>query len=188
MKFRAKNPALLLIDVQQAFLDDAYWGGNRNNRDAEEVCGQLLRQWRTLGLPLVHIRHSSANPASKLHATSAGFAFHEAVQPLEGEKVITKSVNSAFIGTHLDDLLKKESIKTLVIAGITTNHCVSTTTRMAGNMGYDTFVISDATAAFDRIGVKGEKYGAELIHWTALANLNEEFATVWDSNELFRQL
>lgn len=188
MKLREKNPALLLIDVQQAFLDDAYWGGNRNNKDAEEVCGQLLRQWRILRLPFFHVRHSSANPASRLHATSPGFAFHEAVQPLEGERVITKSVNSAFIGTQLDDLLKKEGITTLVIAGITTNHCVSTTTRMAGNMGYDTFVISDATAAFDRIGVQGEKYGADLIHWTALANLNEEFATVWDSTELLRQL
>ncbi len=77
--------------------------------------------------------------------------------PLEKEPIITKEVNSAFIGTNLKEQLDKLNIHTLVIVGITTNHCVSTTTRMAGNFGYETYLISDATATFDRIGIKGEK-------------------------------
>lgn len=97
-------------------------------------------------------------------------------------------MNSAFIGTDLKQQLDKSNIDTLVIIGITTNHCVSTTTRMAGNFGYKTYLISDATAAFDRIGINGEKYDSETIHLTTLANLNEEFATVWNSKSLMSEI
>ena len=188
MTLRTKNPALILIDVQQAFLDHDYWGGGRNNPKAEQVCGKLLATWRELGLPRFHIRHSASNPHSRLHASDAGFAFNEHVTPADDEPVITKHVNSAFIGTDLSAQLDEQHITTLVIVGITTNHCVSTTTRMAGNLGYDTYLMSDATAAFDRTGIHGERYSAETIHLTSLANLQEEFATVWDSDTLLRAL
>jgi len=187
-KLSDKKPALVLVDIQKGFLDDAYWGGNRNNKDAEKICGRLLEKWRELELPVFHVRHSSANPDSRLHESHPGFQFSDEVLPHSGEPVITKEVNSAFIGTDLKERLDAQHIQTLVIAGITTNHCVSTTARMAGNFGYETYVISDATAAFDRIGINGEKYDSELIHLTALANLNGEFATVWDSGKLLLEL
>ena len=87
-------------------------------------------------------------------------------------------MNSAFIGTDLKERLDNENISKLVIAGLTTDHCVSTTTRMAANFGYDTFLVSDATATFNKKGGDGRNYAAELIHETALASLNEEFATI----------
>jgi nicotinamidase-related amidase len=188
MALREKNPALILIDIQKAFLDEAYWGGNRNNKDAEIICGKILNKWRELYLPLFHVRHSSTDSQSKLNQQNAGFAFNENVLPKENEPVITKNVNSAFIGTDLKQQLDALGITTVVIVGITTNHCVSTTTRMAGNFGYDTYLISDATATFDRIGINGEKYDSELIHLTTLANLKEEFATIWDSEKLMTSL
>ncbi len=163
-------------------------GGNRNNKNAEEISGTILNKWRELNLPIFHIRHSSVNPNSKLHESNPGFEFNEYVLPIDNEPVITKEVNSAFIGTDLKERLDKAGINTLVIAGITTNHCVSTTTRMAGNYGYETYVISDATATFNRTGINGEKYDSELIHLTALANLNDEFATVWSSDKLLNEL
>lgn len=188
MKLREKNPALILVDIQKAFLDDAYWGGNRNNKDAEIICGKILNKWRALNLPVFHIRHSSTNTNSKLNKSNIGFDFNDHVIPIDKESVITKNVNSAFIGTNLKEQLDRAGIHTLVIAGITTNHCVSTTTRMAGNFGYETYLISDATATFDRVGIKGEKYDAETIHLTSLASLNGEFASVWDSVQLMKEL
>ena len=184
MKLKEKNPALILVDVQKAFLYEDYWGGNRNNKNAEIICGKILGKWRELNLPVFHIRHSSTNPQSKLNEQNKGFEFNENVLPEKNEPVITKNVNSAFIGTNLKEQLDELGIKTVVIVGITTNHCVSTTTRMAGNFGYETYLISDATATFDRIGINGEKYSSEIIHLTTLANLNEEFTTVWDYEKL----
>lgn len=184
MKLRTKKPALILIDIQKAFLDEEYWGGNRNNKNAEVICGKILDKWRALNLPLFHIRHSSSNLKSKLNKTNKGFEFNDHVLPIKNEPIITKEVNSAFIGTDLKEQLDNLNINTLVIVGITTNHCVSTTTRMAGNFGYETYLISDATASFDRIGINGEKYDSETIHLTTLANLNEEFATVWSFEKL----
>jgi len=188
MKLRNKIPALILIDIQKAFLDEEYWGGNRNNKNAEIICRNILKKWRELNLPLFHIRHSSKNLKSKLHQFNKGFEFNKNVTPLENEPIITKDVNSAFIGTDLKEQLDKLNITSIVIIGLTTNHCVSTTTRMAGNFGYETYLISNATATFDRIGINGEKYDSETIHLTTLANLNEEFATVWSYEKLMNEI
>ena len=105
MKLRDNNPALILVDVQKAFLDENYWGGNRNNKNAEIICGKLLNKWRELNLPIFHIRHNSTNPNSKLNQQSKGFEFNENVLPKENESIITKNVKSAFIGTNLKEQL-----------------------------------------------------------------------------------
>ena len=188
MNMRDQSPILLCIDVQMGFQDEAYWGGGRNNRDAEEVCATLIKAWREAGLEVIHVRHSSSDPASRLHRDNAGFQFHPLAMPLEGETIVTKSVNSAFIGTDLKARLDERGCKVLVIAGLTTDHCVSTTTRMAGNYGYETYLVSDATATFDRVGVDGEMLGSDLIHKTALASLHGEFATVLESSRLIALL
>lgn len=172
------HPALILIDIQKGFDDIAYWGGQRNNPDAEKNAAELLKIWRENQLPIFHIQHCSSNPNSLLNALHPGNEFKEMVKPNIGEPVIKKNVNSAFIGTNLKQLLDEQKINTLVIVGLTTDHCVSTTTRMAGNFGFETFIVSDATATFNKTGVDGQAFSAELIHETALASLNGEFATV----------
>jgi len=188
MNLIKKNPALLLIDIQKGFKNEKHWGGNRNNKNAEFLCGEILNTCRALDIPIFHIRHSSTNEKSKLHKSNKGFDFSDYVSPLNEEPIITKDVNSAFIGTDLKEQLDTLNIETLIIAGLTTNHCISTTTRMAGNYGFETYLISDATATFDRVGINGEKYDAETIHLTALANLSEEFATIWDYDTLIASL
>lgn len=188
MDLKKRTPALVLIDFQKGFDDASYWGGNRNNPDAEVKARKILDKWRSLQLPLFHIRHSSTNPNSRLHRSKPGFDIKKVVKPINSEPVITKEVNSAFIGTNLREQLDRLEITTLVIVGLTTNHCVSTTVRMAANLGYIVYLIADATATFDRSGLNGEKYEAELLHRTSLASLNEEFATIINTDELIKRL
>lgn len=185
MPLKQRNTALILIDIQKGFDDEEYWGGNRNNKDAEQKSAMILKKWRALKLPVFHIVHSSQDPASRLHKSHAGFEIKDEVKPISGEPVIEKNVNSAFIGTDLQEQLENKGIKDLVIVGLTTNHCVSTSTRMAGNFGFKVLLISDATATFDRTGINGELFTAETIHQTSLASLNDEFATVIDTQKLF---
>ena len=183
--FIKKNPALLLVDIQKAFLEKDYPGLIRNNEHAELICGKILKKWRTLDLPIIHVTHSTNNPESKLHKSIPGFEFNDHVKPLETEMVFTKEVNSAFIGTNLENILIKSHIDTLVIVGMTTNHCISTTVRMSGNLGFDTYLISDSTACYNTKGLNGEIIACNTIYNSALASLQEEFATVIDSKELF---
>lgn len=173
-----RNAALLLVDVQRGFDEREYWGGARNNPQAEARVADLLAAWRETGRPVVHVRHASTSPESPLRPDRPGHAFKPEAAPLPGEPVVTKSVNSAFIGTGLEDDLRARGIGTLVVAGLVTNHCVSTTVRMAGNLGFATYVVSDATAAFDRVGPDGARYDAETVHGVSLASLHDEFATV----------
>jgi nicotinamidase-related amidase len=172
------RPALILMDIQKAFDNIAHWGGQRNNDNAEANAAELLKIWRDKKLPIFHIKHCSSNPNSLLNETNEGNEFKDIVAPIYGEPIIKKNVSSAFIGTDFKDRLDREKISKLVIVGMTTDHCVSTTARMASNLGYDTFVVSDATATFNNKGLDGQKYSAELMHETSLASLNEEFATI----------
>lgn len=170
--------ALLLIDVQRGFDDEAYWGGGRNNPDAEENIAALLEAWRETGRPVIHVQHASTNPRSPLRPGHPGHEIKPEAAPREGEPVVVKNVNSAFIGTSLEADLRDAGISALVIAGFITNHCVSTTTRMAGNLGFRTVVVSDATATFDRVGPDGRRWDAETVHEISLASLHDEFATI----------
>ncbi len=188
MKLFGHKPILLCIDIQLGFLEEEYWGGNRNNKSAENICADIIKKWRDMDLEIIHIRHSSTNPQSKLHHSHQGFAFNPLVTPKDDEMIITKSVNSAFIGTNLKKIVDNKGSNTLVIVGLTTDHCVSTTTRMAGNYGYDTYLISDATATFDKVGVNNEHYSSHIMHATALASLNGEFATIMTSKNLLKAL
>ena len=178
----AENAALLVIDVQQGF-DDPSWG-RRNNPAMEARVAELLAAWRARRRPVLHARHMSTLPASPLRPGQPGNDFKTGAEPRPDEPVIEKRVNSCFIDTPLDEHLRQSGIGGLVLAGLTTNHCVSTTARMAGNLGYTVWVVSDATAAFDRTGPDETVYTAELVHEMALSDLHGEFATVIDSRSL----
>ncbi len=177
--------ALIIIDVQKAFqLPD--WG-ERNNIFAEENMRILLEEWRKRKRPVFHIQHvNKENAQSMFYERAETVNFKEEVQPLLGEVVIQKFVNSAFIGTNLEERLRKNKCNAVVVVGLTTNHCVETTTRMAGNLGFTTYLVSDATATFNRKGLDGKEYSAEDIHNMTLVNLHEEFATIVTIKEVLK--
>ena len=161
-------------------------GGERNNPQAKDNIAKLLEAWRTHGHPVFHIQHMSLSSTSPLNPNHPGNAIKDALQPRAGEPLIQKTVNSAFIGTDLEQQLRASGCNSLIIVGLTTPHCVSTTTRMAGNLGFETYLVSDATAAFDLTGHDGRKYSAQEIHDVTLATLNGEFATVVETKELLQ--
>ena len=171
--------ALITVDVQKA-IDDPRWGDDRNNPAAEANMARLLARWREKGWPLFHIRHVSRDPQS----TYRDSPFKDEVKPLAGERVIEKSTNSAFIGTPLERELRENGIDSVVIAGVITNNSVEATARMAGNLGFHTIVVSDATATFGRRDYDGVWRTAHEVHAMSLANLDGEYAEIVDTETL----
>jgi nicotinamidase-related amidase len=180
------DAALIVIDVQKGF-DDLKWG-ERNNPGAEKVIALLLAAWRETGRPVFHVQHLSRSEVSPLHPGSAGCEIKDIVRPLGNEPIFQKRVNSAFIGTQLEDALRQRGIGTVVLVGLTTPHCISTSARMAGNLGFEVYLPEDAIAAFEITGPDGRRYSAEEVHALSLATLHEEFATVVDSKALLLTL
>jgi nicotinamidase-related amidase len=178
--------ALIPIDVQRGF-DYPPWGP-RNNPAMEYNGRRLLAAWRERDLPLIHVRHDSIHDGSPLQPTHPGHAFRDGFEPLATETIIGKSVNAAFIGTDLDLRLRRLRIDTVVLFGISTDMCVSTTARMASNLGYRTVVIGDACCCFDLTDADGTVIAADAISRAHLATLRAEFAEVIDTDAVLTRI
>ena len=175
--------ALIVVDVQQAFDDAGYWG-RRNNPACEANVARLLDEWRARGRPVVFVRHDSDEEVSPLRPDEPGNAFKPEVSG-EPDVLVTKQVNSAFYGSpDLDAWLRERGISSFALCGITTNHCVETTARMGGNLGYDVLFVLDACATFDRERPDGEVVTAEELTRATAASLHDEFATVVSTRDL----
>lgn len=177
--------ALLIIDVQKA-IDNPIWSqyGARNHPDAEKNMADILRLWRTSGRPVIHVKHESREPNSTYRSGQIGCDFKACVMPLPGERVVVKQVNCAFIGTNLEALLKESNISCLVVFGVITNNSVETSVRVAGNLGFDTYLVEDACFTFAKPDHNGKIRIAEEVHAMTLANLDQEYCTILSANEL----
>lgn len=186
----AENAALVVVDVQVGFEDEAFWGP-RNNPEADGNIAGLIDTWQESGRPVVFVRHDSDKPDSPLRPGNAGNGLKPYVEERRGrgsgaEVLVTKSVNSAFYGTpDLRAWLDAAGVRQIVVAGIQTNMCVETTARMAGNLGYEVFVPLDATHTFDLAGPWGSALTAdELARATAVSLHGGGFAKVVRSVEV----
>jgi nicotinamidase-related amidase len=166
--------ALLPIDVQRGF-DFPPWG-RHCNPEMESNGRALLAAWRKLGWPLLHIRHDSIEPQSTLRPGHVGHQFRDGFAPIGDEPVIGKSVNCAFVGTDLELRLRRLRVDTVVMFGVSTDMCVSTTARIASNLGFRTIVVGDASFCFDLPGEDGTLIPAETVQAVHLATLRAEFA------------
>lgn len=170
------NAALLIIDFQKA-IDHPGWG-ERNNPDAEKNIAALLDAWRATRRPIYHIRHDSDDPGSHYRPGQPGNEFKPEAKPLPREAIVPKRTNSAFIGTGLESMLREAHQDVLVIAGVITNNSVEATVRMAGNLGFKTFLVEDATFTFGRRDWDGISRTAREVHAMSLANLDGEYCIV----------
>jgi len=172
------NAALVMIDLQRA-MDDLRWGP-RNNPEALSNIARLLAAWRASGRPVYHIRHDSTFSDSPFRPGQPGNDFKPETAPWPGETIVAKRTNSAFIGTDLEARLRAGGQTTLVLVGWLTNNSLEATARMAGNLGFVTYVIDDACWAVDKTDRTGRRWPAAEIHALSLANLDGEYATVVD--------
>ena len=174
--------ALVIIDLQRA-IDHPDWG-ERNNPDAERNVAALLEAWRSSSRPVYHVRHDSTEPRSHYRPGQAGNEFKPEAAPLPGETIVAKQTNSAFIGTGLEAILRAAGHTLLVVAGVITNNSVEATVRMAGNLGFDTFLVEDGCFTFARPDWNGEHRTAAEVHAMSLANLDGEYCTVTRTAEV----
>jgi nicotinamidase-related amidase len=166
--------ALVVVDVQQAFEDSEYWG-RRNNPDCEANVAALIAAWRAASRPLVYVRHEFEG---------YDWAFKDVVSG-EPDLLVSKQVNSAFYGSpDLDAWLRERGLDAIALCGITTDHCVETTARMAANLGYEVLFALDATHTFDRTGPDGTVMTADQLARATATQLHEEFATIVSTAEL----
>ena len=173
---------LLPIDMQQAF-DGPPWPRRWNDR-VDENGRALLSRWRKSGRPIVHVRHDSVTEGSSLAPGRDGNRFRPGFEPLPDEALVTKSVNSAFIGTDLDLRLKRLGARHVVAFGISTDMCVSTTVRTGANMGWDMLLAADACDCFELPDGTGGVIPAEAIQAAHVATLGFEFCRVVSTADL----
>lgn len=185
------NTALLLIDVQKGVDVLEHWGGptgRRNNPDAEPNMQRLLTAWRAAGLPVIYTAHDSREDASPLKLSEPTGDFKDELAPVGDEVVVPKDVNSGFIGTNLELELRRAGAERVVVIGFFTNMCVATTVRMAGNMGFDTYLISDCCATTNRVGPDGTDHEPEVVHDLTIATLHGEFCTSMNTDDALEVL
>lgn len=175
-----ETTALLLIDVQKGVDDLAYYGGptgRANNPAAKDNIRKLLSAWRAQDRRVAFTRHDSIEEGSPLKLSLETGEQLEGMEILPGDISVSKSVNSGFVGTPLELYLRRAGLHRLVVAGFFTNVCVETTVRMAGNMGFDTYLVQDACATVNSVGIDGTDYDPELVHNMAVASMHGEFCT-----------
>lgn len=173
--------ALIIIDMQQGMATEK--AGERNNPQAEANIQRLLATWRQSQQSVVHVRHLSRSPESPFWPGQSGVLFQPAFEPLATEHIVDKNVPDAFTHSGLERWLRVRGIHKLVIVGVSTSNSVEATVRSAGNLGFDTYVVSDATFTFAKQDYAGIYRTGEEVHAMSLANLDGEYAEVVSTEE-----
>lgn len=153
------STALIIIDIQ-----DFYFPGGASALVEPEKAADnakiLLHNFRENDGLVVHVRHNF----------EPGGNINERVKPVSGEKVFSKDEVNAFLNTGLNEYLKENHIKTLVLCGMQTHMCLEAATRAAHDLGYNCIAVDDACATrdlkFGEVIVK-----ANDVHFSTLATL-----------------
>ncbi|MGC8817402.1 MAG: isochorismatase family protein [Candidatus Hadarchaeum sp.] len=199
MLISEERPALLIIDMQNAFLHEQghLVKLSENNKPYLAIVPNIARLAdvaRSLKIPVIYLRHAYRRgyidggilvhelfPSDKeaggwLDGTWDTEIF-EPLKPKDSDIVIKKNRYSGFFGTDLDQLLRNLGCNTLIITGIHSNVCCDSTARDAVFRDYRVYFVSDATAAAD-----------ESLHAATLRNIERYFGRVVTTDEVIEHL
>ncbi|MGE8942986.1 cysteine hydrolase family protein [Leptospira interrogans] len=176
-------PVLLLIDYQKGF-DEIAVRVRRNNLEAEGRGLTLIEFWREKRWPIIHVRHDSTRSDSPFRPGVFGNQAMNFAAEQPGEPVVRKIVNNGFVGTDLADRLRALDAPQIVVAGASTDHCVTTTVRGGSDLGFPMTLAADACFTFDRPLPGGAVIPAETIHEAHIASLDGEFARIASAAEI----
>ncbi|QBC42777.1 cysteine hydrolase family protein [Iodobacter fluviatilis] len=137
------NTALIVIDVQQSFLQRPFWVED-DVPEFQQNISQLIEACVAKNVPIVRIFHVAGGP----FALESGLVTPLDWLPPQHDVVFHKHVHNAFSDTGLDYWLRKRKITKLLITGIRTEQCCETTARVGSDIGYEVDFISDATLTF----------------------------------------
>lgn len=179
--------AVLLIDVISPF---DFKDGDQILREALPVAGNIARlkdQAGAAGVPVIYVNdnygewHSEASAliAACTKPEAKGRAFVERVRPTREDYFVLKPLHSAFYQTPLEILLKHLGVDTIVLAGLTTNSCITCTAHDANMREFKIFIPGDCCAARTR-----EEHMQSLEHLQQMANANVDPADCLDLGRL----
>jgi nicotinamidase-related amidase len=135
--------ALVVIDVQQGLMEEAYQRDEVLNR-----INTLLARARASQTPVIYVQHDEPK-GYQLEVGTVAWQIHPAVAPRPDEPVVNKRASDAFYDTTLKQELDRRGIHHLVVVGGQTEYCVDTTVRRATTCGYDVTLVSDAHTTYD---------------------------------------
>ena len=180
--------ALLVIDVQMALAHEDAAGADRSCPQANENITSLLSSFRAAGEKIIHIHHHGLEKDDPFHSEAPGALVQPFAAPKGNEPVFIKNVSSGFMGTPLEQELRKEGVERLVLCGATANHCVESTTRHAAGLGFDALYASDAVWAYGVTGPDGVEHSGEQVHSVTLSTIQGEFAEVLPTAEILQKI
>lgn len=178
---RLADCTVLLIDWQEE-----YRSGDLILQDVEAAIGraaEVLTRARAAGARVVHVAHAGV-PGEMFDRTAPHGAFVAELAPLPGEVVVEKTAPSAFTRTNLAEALDIGGRRPLVVMGAMTHMCVSSTLRVAAELGHVSCVVADACATRDLPLPNGDVVPADQVHAANLAALGDRFARVVHANQL----
>ena len=168
---------LVIIDIQR----DYFPGGAYPLVDPEAAAAnaaRVLAAFRAAGEPVLHLQHIwDAPDALFMRLGTDGVEIHDAVAPVDGEPVISKTEPNGFLQTDLDAELRTRGIDELVVAGMMSSMCVDATVRAAADLGFTTTVVHDACAAPD-LQFGGETIPGRTVHAAFMAALADGYSTL----------
>jgi len=174
--------SLVLIDLQNEYLAGPIAVAGAETAITNSA--KLLSNARRAGSPVFHVAHRG-RPGGMFDRSAERGAIAASLAPLASEPVVEKELPNAFAGTDLRDRLSATGRKNIIVVGLMTHMCVSSTARAALDLGFRVTIDASACATRDLPDGRGGTIGAQIIHEVALAELSDRFAIIArDGSEL----